>query len=491
MAKAPQKQLPVAQVKELEPQALLDEMLVSVKSEQDRARDLLSNFVAEIVEPGRVVQKSITVTINARIAAIDELLSKQVDAIIHHEDFQRLEASWRGLNKLVMKTETGENLKLRVLNVSKRELLRDFQSAAEFTESALWKKVYEEEYGTFGGDPFGALIGDYEFGRGAQDVELLQKVSEVAAAAHAPFISAASPTMFGFDSFSQLPDPRDLAKIFDKANPENTKWLSFRDSDDARAIGLVLPHTLRRLPYGKRDNPVDGFGYEETVEDHGDYLWGNAAYDFAERLTSAFAKHSWCVAIRGPEGGGLVEDLPIHTFKTREGETSSKCPTEVTIPDTRDKELSDLGFIGLLNQKNTDKAAFFSASSARRPRKYDTAAATASDRLSCNIAYAMATSRIAHYLKCICRDKTGSFMSRADCETMLNRWIQNYVLDMDQASQEAKAERPLREARVDVVDDKARPGCYRAVAYLRPHFQLEEITVSMRLVADLPAPLGK
>jgi type VI secretion system protein ImpC len=482
----------IEEVATLEAPDLLDQIIdTGMKAGNEQAaehgKDLIKNLVQELIDPSMVVDKSVTTTVNQRIAAIDEIIGLQLDEILHAEEFQKLEASWRSLNKLIMGSETGENLKIRVLPAAKKELLRDFQSAAEFTESALWKKIYEYEFGLFGGDPYGALIGDYEFGKGAQDVALLEHMSTVAAAAHAPFVSATAPQMFGMESFTQMPDPRDLAKIFDKNNPENTKWLSFRDSEDSRFTALVMPHVLRRLPYGE-DNPVEDFNYQETIdEEHDNYLWGNAAYDFAGRLTDAFAKHHWCVAIRGVEGGGLVEDLPIHVFKSREGDVGSKCPTEVLIPDTREKELSDLGFIGLLNCKNTDYAAFFGASTTQRPKKYDTAEATANADLSSKIPYLMATSRIAHYLKAICRDKIGSFMSRTECETFLNRWIMNYVLNMDEATQDAKAARPLREAKIEVVEDKSKPGSYRAVAWLRPHFQLEALGISLRLVAELPA----
>ncbi|MDH3213240.1 MAG: type VI secretion system contractile sheath large subunit [Myxococcales bacterium] len=491
MADAKTKALEIQEVEQLEGGDLLDQIIETGirpadDSGRDRAQALIRNLVDQLVQPDMVVAKSVTKTVNARIAAIDALLSRQVDEILHAPEFQKLEASWRGVNKLVMNTETSETLKLRVLNISKKELLRDFQAAAEFTESALWKKVYEYEFGLYGGDPFGALMGDYEFGKGAQDVALLDHISAVAAGAHAPFISAAAPQMFGMETYTQMPDPRDVAKIFDKNNPENTKWLSFRDSEDSRFVSLALPHVLRRLPYGG-ENPIEEFDYEESIDgEHDRYLWGNAAYEMAERLTAAFAKHHWCVAIRGPEGGGLVEDLPIHSFRSREGDVGSKCPTEVPIPDTREKELSDLGFIGLLHCKNTDYAAFFGGNSVQRPKKYDTAEATANSKLSSQLPYLLTTSRIAHYLKAICRDKIGSFMSRGDCEAFLNRWIMNYVLNMDEAGQEAKAARPLREARIDVIDDKSKPGCYKAVAYLRPHFQLEELGVSLRLVADLP-----
>jgi type VI secretion system protein ImpC len=489
------KAVAINKLEELEADDLLGQMIdtgIKPRGDQarDRAQDLVKTFVSELLDPEMVRDASFTKTVNARIAAIDEMLSAQVNQILHHADFQKLESSWRSINKLVMGTETGENQKIRVFNASKKELLKDFQAAAEFTESTLWKKIYEYEFGLYGGDPYGALVGDFEFGKGPQDVQLLSEISQVAAAAHAPFITAAAPQMFGMDSFTQMPDPRDIAKIFDKNNPENTKWLSFRDSEDSRFTALVLPHTLRRLPYSPQDNPVEAFNFVEDAVEHDDYCWGNAAFDYAGRLTAAFAQHHWCVAIRGPEGGGLVEDLPIHTFKTADGDVAAKCPTEVQIPDTREKELSDLGFIGLLSCKNTDYAAFFGASSAQRAKKYDKKEATANAKLSSQIPYLMCSSRIAHYLKAICRDKVGSFMSRSECETMLNTWIANYTLPLDDATQDAKAARPLREARVDVVEDKASPGSYQAIAYLKPHFQLDELGVSLRLVASLPAPAG-
>ena len=484
---------PINELVEQEGTAILDDLLTTgIKARDESSREhgqtLIRNLVQQLLDPGMKVQKGVTKTINARIAAIDVLLSDQLNEIMHHPDFQKLEGSWRGLSSLVMNSETGESLKIRVFNTSKKDLLKDFNSASEFTESALWKKIYEYEFGLYGGDPFGCLIGDFEFDKGPQDIELLEQITQVAAAAHAPFISATAPGMFGMESFTQMPDPRDIAKIFDKANPQNTKWLSFRDSEDSRFCCLTMPHVLMRLPYGK-DNPVDDFNFVEDVdgEDHDKYLWGSSAYSFGLRLTDAFSKHHWCVAIRGPEGGGLVEGLPIHTFKSREGDVGAKCPTEVLIPDTREKELSDLGFVPLIHCKNTDYAAFFGANSVQRPKKYDEPAATANAKLSSQIQYLMATSRIAHYMKAICRDKIGSFASRGQCEQFLNNWISNYVLDQDNATQEAKARRPLREARIDVTDDKSKPGSYRAIAYLRPHFQLEELNVSLRLVAELPA----
>jgi type VI secretion system protein ImpC len=489
----------IRELEKLEGEQILSQMIdtgIRPRGDDERAREraesLLRNFVEQILDPGTVIDPNIVRTINQRIAAIDRLLSEQVDKILHHPDLQKLEASWRGLHKLVMGSETSPMLKIKVLNASKKELLRDFDAAAEFTESALWKKVYEYGFGLLGADPFAAIVGDYEFDKGVQDVRLLRKISEVAAASHAPFITAASAAMFRMDSFTQMPDPRDLAKIFDKANAENTEWLSFRDSEDSRFVGLVLPHVLRRLPYGDKTDPIEDFRYEEDVSGaHEDYLWGNAAYEYANRLTESFAKHHWCVAIRGVEGGGLVEGLPIHVFKSREGDVAAKCPTDVMIPDTRELELSDLGFIGLLHRQNSNEAVFIGGNSAQRPKKYDDPAATANADLSSKIPYLMATCRIAHYLKSICRDKIGSFLSRSECETFLNRWISQYVLAQDDASQELKAQRPLREARVEVLDDKARPGCYKANAFLRPHFQLEKLTVALSLVAELPESANK
>jgi type VI secretion system protein ImpC len=351
----------------------------------------------------------------------------------------------------------------------------------------MFKKVYEEEFGIFGGHPFGALIGDYEFSKSNEDMALLEKVSQVAAAAHAPFLSAVSANMMNLDNFTELSAPRDLAKIFDTT--EYAKWKSFRGSDDSRYVALTCPHILMRDPYGKATRPVDEFDYEEGVDgtDHNKYLWGNAAWALGARITESFAKYNWCATIRGVEGGGKVEGLTVHNFTTDDGDLAMKCPTEAAITDRREKELADLGFVPLVHCKNTDYAAFFSVQSAQKPKKYDTDSATANARLSTNLSYILAVSRFAHYLKAMMRDKIGSFMSRGQCEDFLNRWIQQYVIDSS-ASAESKAAHPLSEARVDVLDVPGKPGAYRAVAFLKPHFQLEELTVSMRLVADLPPP---
>jgi len=474
---------------------LLDQIISETRigrdeEQREQSRQQIATLVEEVMQGTMTVSKDIEAMINARIADIDALLSRQLNEIMHHPDFQKLEGSWRGLHYLVQQSETSTMLKLRVLNVSKRDLLRDLERAVEFDQSALFKKVYEEEYGTFGGAPISAMIGDYELGRHPQDMSFLEQISHVAAAAHAPFLAAASPFMFNLDRYTELGLPRDLAKIFDTV--EYTKWKSFRESEDSRYVGLALPRVLTRLPYGPDTVPVEGFNFKEDVDgtDHSKYLWSNAAYTLGTRLTDAFAKYGWTVAIRGVEGGGLVEGLPTHTFATDEGDVALKCPTEIAITDRREKELADLGFIPLVHCKGRDYAAFFATQSCQKAKKYDTDAANANARLSTQLQYILATSRFAHYLKVIMRDKIGSFMTRADCEYYLNRWISNYVVDPTNVGQAEKARRPLSEARVDVREIPGKPGAYRAIAFLKPHFQLDELTVSLRLVADLPPPAG-
>jgi len=456
---------------------------------RDRGKNLVKEFVAQVLDGSMTVAKDAEMMINARIAQIDHLLSIQLNEVMHHPAFQKLEGSWRGLKHLMDHSETGVGLKIRVLNVTKKELLRDIEKAPEFDQSALFKKVYEEEYGVFGGAPFGTLIGDYEFGKHPEDMALLEGISQVAAQAHAPFISAASPDLLNLDSFTTLDAPRDLAKIFDST--EYAKWKSFRQSEDSRYVGLCLPRTLARLPYGKETKPIDEFSYEEHVDgtEHEKYLWMNAAYSLGTRMTNSYSLYGMCVAMRGVEGGGLVEGLPTHNFYTDEGDLALKCPTEIPITDRREKELADLGFIPLVHCKDTDYAAFFSVQSCQKPKLYDTDSANANARLSTQLPYIMACSRFAHYLKAMMRDKIGSFMSREEAEVFLNRWITRYVTPDDSASPAAKAERPLREARIDVSEVPGKPGVYKAVAFLRPHFQLDELTVSLRLVAELPAPV--
>ncbi|USO01734.1 MAG: type VI secretion system contractile sheath large subunit [Alphaproteobacteria bacterium] len=423
-----------------------------------------------------------------RIQQIDTALSEQLDVIIHDPIFQKLEGSWRGLHYLVNKSHTSSTLKLRLMNISKPELLQDLEKAVEFDQSQLFKKVYEEEYGTFGGAPYSCLVGDYEFGSHPLDMALIRKIAQVASAAHTPFISGAAPSLFNLESFSDLGVPRDLARTFEST--ELLKWRSFRESEDSRYVALTLPHVLTRLPYGPDTNPVEDLNYTEKVEgtDNSKFCWGNASYVLGERITNAAFLYNWTTAIRGVEGGGLVEDLPTYTFKTTDGDVALKCPTEVAITDRREKELSDLGFISLCHCKGSDYAAFFGGQTAQRPKKFSTADANANAQLSARLTYMLAASRFAHYIKAIIRDKIGSFLSKDDVANYLNKWIANYVLLSDEATQSTKARFPLREARIDVFDIPGKPGSYRATVFLRPHFQLEELTASIRLVATLPAP---
>jgi type VI secretion system protein ImpC len=455
---------------------------------QERGKDMIKRFVSEVLEGSITMARDTEAALNARIAQLDHLISLQLNEIMHAPELQKLEATWRGLKYLLSQTETSTMLKIKVLNVNKKELLRDLQRAPEFDQSALFKKVYEEEYGVFGGAPFGALVGDYEFGRTGQDIELLEKVSQVAAAAHAPLLTAASSEMLNLESFSTLDQPRDLAKIFEST--EYAKWKAFRQTEDSRYVALTVPRMLLREPYGKDTVPVEAFQYEEHVDgtDHEKYLWGNAAWALAARVNQAFAQYGWCACIRGVESGGLVEGLPVHNFKTDSGDVAMKCPTEVPITDRREKELADLGFAPLVHCKGTPNAAFFSVQSAQKAKVYDKDAATANARISAQLPYIFAVSRFAHYLKTMMRDKIGGYMSKTDAQMFLNNWISNYVVANDDASQAVKAKRPLKEARVDVQEDPRKPGVYRAIAFLRPHFQLDELSVSMRLVAELPAP---
>jgi type VI secretion system protein ImpC len=472
----------------------LETKLVRDPSQARQAIDAVSELI-ESVEAGEIAlseDSDLIGAINQRIAALDQEVDQGLNEVMHHDAFCKLEASWRGLHYLVSRAETGTMLKLRLLNATKDEIQRDLERAVEFDQSVQFKKIYEEEYGTFGGSPYSVLIGDYEFGRSPQDIKWLEKMSNVAAAAHAPFIAAASPQMFDMDSFDELGNPRDLAKIFEST--ELVPWRSFRDSEDSRYVALCLPHFLLRSPYGRdtRPNdkgedekqritgriPSDDVDFQEEVDGNPkDYCWGNAAYALAERITNAFALYRWTAAIRGVEGGGLVEGLPAINFRTDEGDVVLKCPTEVAITDRREKELNDLGFITLVHRKNTDHAAFFGGQTTQKPKLYQDPQASANARLSSQLPYVMAASRFAHYIKAMMRDKVGSFMTKENVSDYLNKWIADYVLLDDRASQASKASFPLREARVDVEDVVGKPGVYKAVVYLR-------------LVAELPPPAG-
>jgi type VI secretion system protein ImpC len=478
--------------------SLLDQVVSATKqTEPDRAQDLVRTLVEQALGGTVTFDKNLTRTFDRAIAAIDRKLSTQLNQIIHDEKFLKLEGSWRGLNHLVMNSETGTALKIRVLNVTKRELNRDLTKAVEFDQSQLFKKIYENEFGTPGGEPYGALIGDYEWTAHPDDIETLRLISNVAAGAFAPFISAAGARMFGMADWTELSKPRDLAKIFE--TQEYAKWRSFRDSEDSRFVSLVLPRVIGRLPYGAATKPIDEFAYEEApfdetgaakAMDHKDYCWMNAAYTMGVRMTDAFSKYGFCVAIRGAEGGGKVEGLPNHVFTSDDGDMDAKCPTEIGITDRREFELSNQGFLPLCHYKNTDYAVFFGAQTCQKPKKYDRPEATANAAISARLPYMMATSRFAHYLKVMARDKIGSFMEATDVERWLNRWIVNYVNANENAGQEMKARFPLREARVEVKEIPGKPGSYNAVAYMRPWLQMEELTTSMRMVARIPEKAG-
>jgi type VI secretion system protein ImpC len=437
---------------------------------------------ARLEERGRVAGGREDPERSDRLRRLDTVLSAQLSAILHAEPFRRLEATWRGLHYLVTETETSSALKLRLLDVDKNTLLKDFSRAAEFEQTTLFKLIYEEEYGTFGGEPVGLLLGAFEFDAHPQDIELLEGVSHVAAAAHAPFIAGASPGLFNLQRFADLSQPRDLASIF--ATIEYARWHSFRESEDARYVGLTVPRILLRRPY------VAGwarpFAFDERVDTHDDLLWGNAAFALAVCITSAFAKYGWCAAIRGVEGGGLVESLPTVVSPGVDDGGAAKAVSDVLITDRREKELSDLGVIPLTAMRGRDYAAFFSMATCFKPRTYTSEAATANSRLSAQLQYVLTTSRFAHYLRCITRDKFASFMSRPQCEEVLNGWLAQYVATDDGTSSAQKAKHPLAEARVDVVEIPGRPNAFRAIVFLRPHFQLDELSVSMRLVVDLP-----
>lgn len=478
-----------------QPADFLDQIIdntQAIRRESDRGKvkKQLDNFLSEVASGAVIVSNDLVGSIEMRIAAIDELLSAQVSKIIQSPEFLRMESSWRGLHKLVQSSVT-ENTKVRVFNCTKKDLLRDFKSASDFDQSSLFKIIYESEYGTFGGDPYSAFVGDFEFDAMPEDIQLLEQISHVAAAAHAPFLSAANPGMFAMSSFSEIPRPRDMGKLFDTS--DYARWKSFRQSDDSRYVGLTLPRVIGRLPYGSKTVSVDMFNFEEIVDESNagsSYLWVNAAYELAGRMVEAFEEYGWCAAIRGVEGGGLVKSLPTHSFVSQTGEKVMQCPTEVAISDRREKELADLGFIPLVHCKGTDYAAFFAVQSVNKARKYDSELANANAKLSSQLQYIMTTSRFAHYMKSIVRDKVGSFMSRSECQDFLQNWINQYVVGSDNVGAHIKASHPLREATIDVVDVPGSPGSYRAVAYLKPHFQLEGLSMSLRLVAELPASTG-
>jgi|LakMenEpi03Aug12_release.lakeMendotaPanAssembly.Ray.scaffolds.fasta_scaffold04047_11 type VI secretion system protein ImpC len=476
--------------------SLLDQITSMMPRAVDKPRrdELIRTLVEQSLHGTVKFDRNVTKTINRAIEAIDAAMSKQLGAVMHHPSFQKLEGTWRGLHHLVMNSETSAQLKIRALNVSKRDLFKDLDKAVEFDQSQAFKKIYEAEFGQAGGEPYAALIGDYEFTNHPEDIDLLAKMSNVAAAGFCPFVTSAGSQLLGLDSFEELSKPRDLEKIF--LDPSYAKWRSFRDSDDSRFVVLTMPRTLARLPYGSQTKPVEEFNYEEVEldakgnskkVDHSNYCWMSTAYVMGTTLTNAFAQTGWCTAIRGAENGGKVEGLPAHVFTDDDGDVDLKCPTEIAITDRREAELSKLGFLPLCHYKNTDYAVFFGAQTAQKAKKYDRPEATANASISARLPYIMASSRIAHYLKCIARDKIGSFMERQDCEDWLKRWIANYVSADPKPSADIKARYPLAEAQITVEEVPGAPGSYNAVAHLRPWLQLEELTTSLRMVAKIPS----
>jgi type VI secretion system protein ImpC len=464
------------------------------KPKSDRAREdveiAVRTLAAQVLEDQDLIADDAINSINAIVAEIDRKLAEQVNLVIHHPQFQALESSWRGLSYLINNTETDAMLKIRVLNISKKELaktLKKFKGTA-WDQSPIFKKIYGAEYDQLGGEPYGCLVGDYYFDHTAPDVELLSGIAQVAAAAHAPFIAAAAPATMQMESWAELANPRDLTKIFQ--NAEYAAWRSLRDSDDSKYIGLAMPRFLARMPYGAKTNPVEEFEFEEdtTGADSSKYSWSNAAYAMAVNINRAFKLYGWCSRIRGVESGGAVEGLPVHTFPSDDGGVDMKCPTEIAIGDRREAELAKNGFMPLIHRKNSDVAAFIGAQSLNKPAEYYDPDATANANLSARLPYMFACCRFAHYLKCIVRDKIGSFKERADMELWLSNWILNYVDgDPKNSSEETKARKPLAAAEVVVEEVEGNPGYYTSKFFLRPHYQLEGLTVSLRLVSKLPS----
>lgn len=467
------------------------------KPRSDEAKSAVEAAVLTLAQQAlantQVIGKDVTKSIQAMIAAIDQKLTEQVNKILHHEDFQKLESAWRGLHYMVNNTETDENLKIRVMDVSKKELhktLKKFKGAA-WDQSPLFKKIYEQEYGQFGGEPFGAIVGDYHFDQSPPDVELLGEMAKIAASAHAPFITGASPNLMQMESWQELANPRDLTKIF--STPEYAGWRSLRESDDSKYIGLCMPRFLARTPYGAKTNPVEDFDFEEDVAgaDHSKYAWANAAYAMATNINRSYKLYGWGSRIRGIESGGAVENLPLHTFPSDDGGVDQKCPTEIAISDRREAELSKAGLLSLIHRKNSDFAAFIGSQSLNKPTEYDDPDATANANLAARLPYLFACNRFAHYLKCIVRDKVGSFKERDEMQRWLNKWITNYVDgDPVNSSEETKARKPLAAAEVVVEEVEGNPGYYTSKFFLRPHYQLEGLTVSLRLVSKLPSVKG-
>ena len=491
----PQQQEASAQSVQTDATSEFDRLLQKAfKPKTERAKDAVESAVRTLAEQAlldtQLVSDDVLATIESLIAKIDEKLSTQINVILHSEQFQKVESAWRGLHYLVTNTESDESLKLRVMDISKEELhrtLRKYKGVA-WDQSPIFKKLYEEEYGQFGGEPYGALVADYYFDHSAPDVDLLTQISKISAAAHAPFIAGADPSVMLMESWQELANPRDLTKIFQ--TPEHAAWRSLRESEDSRYIGLAMPRFLARAPYGAKTSPVEEFDFEEDTAgaDANKYAWANAAYAMATNINRSFKVYGWCSRIRGIESGGAVEGLPVHAFPTDDGGVDMKCPSEIAISDRREAELAKNGFMPLVHKKNSDFAAFIGAQSLNKPAEYEDPDATANANLAARLPYLFACSRFAHYLKCIARDKIGSFKEKADMQRWLQDWILQYV-DGDPAhsTEATKARRPLAAAEVVVEEVEGNPGYYTSKFFLRPHYQLEGLTVSLRLVSKLPS----
>ena len=472
--------------------SLLDQILQSTRLKpSDEAYSItrkgVQAFIDELLKPGREGIKISPALVDDMITEIDQKLSRQMDAILHHKDLQKLESSWRSLKFLIDRTDFRENNKIEILSVKKEELLGDFEDAPEITKSGLYRKIYTQEYGQFGGQPLGLIVGNYEFGPGAQDVKLLQSVASVATMAHAPFIAATSSQMFGLESFSGLPNLKDMKSIFE--GPQYIKWQSFRTSEDARNVALTLPHFLLRLPYGPDTQPAKTFTYKEEVSSGNDsFLWGNAAFAFASRITDSFAKYRWCANIIGPQGGWAVEDLPIYQYEAM-GQLQTKIPTEVLVSERREFELAEEGFIALAMRKGSDNAAFFSANSVQKPKSFGISKegkeAELNYKLGTQLPYTFVISRLAHYIKVIQRENIGTWKERGDLERELNNWIRQYVADQDSPSPGVRSRRPLRQAEITVSDVEGDPGWYRVSLKVRPHFKYMGASFTLSMVGKL------
>ena len=488
----PEAAQPEAKTAETGEKSLLDEILQQTKMQPSEegyaiARKGVEAFISELLAPTREYEKADKRSVDLMIAEIDKKLSRQVDEILHHPDVQKLESAWRGLKLVIDRTNFRENTKVEVLNVSKEDLLADFEDAPEIVKSGLYKTVYTAEYGQFGGKPYGAMIANYDFGPGPQDVALMQKVASVSAMSHAPFIAAASPKFFGVESFEKLPNLKDLKSILE--GPQYTKWQSFRDSDDSRNVGLTVPRFLLRLPYGPNTSPVKAFNYEENVQGkHASYLWGNTSFAFATRLADSFAKHRWCPNIIGPQSGGAVEDLPLHQYESL-GEIETKIPTEVLISERREYELSEEGFIGLAMRKGSDNAAFFSANSCQKAKTFGQSKegkeAETNYRLGTQLPYMFIINRLAHYIKVLQREQIGSWKEKEDLQRELQKWISQYVVDMDNPSPAVRSRSPLRAAQITVEDVPGEPGWYKVDMKVRPHFKYMGAFFTLSLVGKL------